>query len=258
MRRTSIMKIIYVDECGPLKGWDSEKSNQPCLSIGAISVDANIYTSAIEELKTKIDSLSIAHIDTDKLGKGYEIKAKDILASSGFWKNHPNQRNELLKLTLGFPEQVKGVGWCVVIDFKKHKEKYVYPAEPFNIAMRFLFERIQIYAEQINEDVVVVYDQYKAADDDVHEAFVDLVTHHSIFEVMNGLSVLKFDRIIEMHLGNSKNSIGLQIADYFATFGYQIHKNNSIALSNKDLFLKYLYKGKLNEVHGSGYKIFPD
>lgn len=252
------MKLIYVDECGPLKGWDSEKINQPCLSIGAISVDANIYTTAIEELKIKIDSLGIEHIETNKLGNGYEIKAKNILTSSGFWKTHPDQQKEMLKLMLGFPEQVNGVGWCVVIDFKKHKEKYAYPVEPFNIAMRFLFERIQMYAEQINDNVVIVYDQYKAADDDVHEAFIELVTHHSIFEVMNGLSVLKFDRIIEMHLGNSKNSIGLQIADYFATFGYQIHKNNTIALSNKDVFLKYLYKGRQNEVLGSGYKIFPE
>ena len=89
-----IMKLIYVDECGPLKGWDSENSNQPCLSIGAISVDASIYTTAIEELKIKIDSLEIEHIETDKLGNGYEIKAKNILTSSGFWKTHPDQQKK--------------------------------------------------------------------------------------------------------------------------------------------------------------------
>ncbi|WP_041437928.1 hypothetical protein [Thermodesulfobium narugense] len=68
---------------------------------------------------------------------------------------------------------------------------------------------------------------------------------------------MKIDRIIEFHSGRSKNSIGLQITDFFATMTYSYNKDGKPSPCEWwDKLELSLYR-KDGQLQGVGYKYFP-
>jgi hypothetical protein len=163
---------------------------------------------------------------------------------------------------LSFPLTCNGTTFLVVIDKKSHASTYIRPEPPHEKAFQFMFERLQWFLLAQDRFAICAYDQTKFLDDDQHKASMGLMRDGSsvtYWSVHYGHVNKKFaiDRVKEFYLGKSENSLGLQIADYFATFGYQYFKGGRPAECGWwNTMTKSLYE-KGGKVDGFGLKVFP-
>lgn len=256
------MKLVFFDESGYSKSWLEDMDKQPFHVLAGFLVDANDYVNSCEALRTEVQNINLDKLPYP-LGLGFEIKAQEIAKGSGWWKSHNDERNRLRELMLSFPTSSSGVGFLVVIDKLAHAKKYNNPEPPHKIAFQFIFERLQWYLIECKEHAVCIYDQTKFLDDDLHKASMGLMrdgsslTYWSDFYQGQVNSKFQIDRIKEFYLGLSENSLGIQVADYLSTFGYQYFKGGCPqdcgwweTLSNS------LYK-KNGKADSFGLKVFP-
>ena len=214
-----------------------------------------------QSLRERIDGIEDLQLD-HPLGRGFEIKASEIAKGKGWWRAHNAQRNEVRKSMLSFPEGNGDAAIVVVIDKNKHHNKYALPDPPHEIAFKFMFERIQWYLIDQDDVGMCIYDQTKFLDDEMHEASTDLIRDGSTITYQSDVfgyitKNFQIDRIIEFCLGKSDNSIGLQVADYYAHFTYQYFKNGKPEKCGWWNTIKTnLYK-KNGEILGYGLKVFP-
>ena len=255
------MKLIFLDESGYSKNWKNDIEIQPFHVLSAIAIDCDRYAPLSQTLREKIGGIEDLELD-HPLGRGFEIKANEVSKGKGWWKSHNEQRNEVRESMLSFPEKDNDTAFVVGIDKKKHSNKYAFPDPPHEIAFQFMFERIQWYLIDQNDVGICIYDQTKFLDDDMHEASTDLmrdgsaVTYQSEFFGYISKS-FQIDRIIEFSLGKSENSIGLQVADYYAHFAYQYFKNGKPEKCGWWNTIQSNLYHKNGEVLGYGLKVFP-
>jgi len=255
------MRLIFLDESGYSKNWKEDIETQPFHVLACFQVDADVYINASERLRSQVKNIGLEKIE-HPLGLGFEIKANEIAKGKGWWKHHNDERNALRELMLSFPLECKGTTFLVVVDKKRHASKYVFPDPPHEKAFQFMFERLQWFLRDQNDFAVCVYDQTKFLDDDLHNASMGLMRDGSPVSYWSeyyGHVSEKFaiDRVKEFYLGRSENSLGIQIADYFATFGYQYFKSGCPdTCSWWDTIAKSLYE-KEGKRDGFGLKVFP-
>lgn len=255
------MKLIFLDESGFAKNWKESINDQPFHVLGGVLIDSQAYFSASKSLCDAVMGLGLEKMD-HPLGHGFEIKAKEIAKGAGWWKNNEEKRNKLRELMLSFPKQYGGTSFLVVIDKQKHKNQYASPDPPHELAFQFMFERLQWKLMELKDEAICVYDQTKFLDDDLHNASVGLMRDGSPVQYWSefyGYVSKKFriDLVKEFYLGKSDNSIGLQVADYVATFGYQYFrrgKPNNCGWWETLVGGLYINDGKLE---GHGLKVFP-
>lgn len=255
------MKLIFFDESGYSKSWKEDIEAQPFYVLAGFLVDADVYIDASENLRSKVNEIGLEKLE-HPLGLGFEIKAHEIAKGNGWWKHHTDERNALRELMLSFPLECNGTTFLVVIDKKKHALKYAFPDLPHEKAFQFMFERIQWFLLDQQAFAVCAYDQTKFLDDDQHNASMGLMRDGSTVSYWSeyyGHVSEKFaiDRVKEFYLGKSENSLGIQVADYSATFGYQYFKGGRPDKCGWwETISKSLYK-KDGKVDGFGLKVFP-
>lgn len=255
------MKLIFLDESGYSKNWVEDRATQPFHVLAGIAIDADAYVRASEKLRLEfvgIEELEMTH----PLGQSFEIKAKEISAGKGWWKSHSEQRNDVRNLMLSFPECNAAEAFLVVIDKESHYQKYVSPESPDKVAFQYMFERLQWFLRDTDDFALCIYDQTKFLDDDMHKASMGYMRDGSPVvywsEYYGHVSTqFSIDRIKEFYLGRSENSIGLQIADYFAHFGYQYFKTGRPNNCKWWSILKNGLYHKDGNLNGYGLKIFP-
>ncbi len=255
------MKLIFLDESGYSKNWIEDRGPQPFHVLAGLAIDADNYIMACERLRQEfngIEGLELKH----PLGQGLEIKAKDISAGKGWWSTHTEQRNDVRELMLSFHEFGGTTTFLMVIDKEAHYQKYVSPDAPDWIAFKFMFERLQWFLKDDDDVALCVYDQTKVLDDDMHKASMGYIREGSHVEYWSEYygyvsKTFEIDRIKEFYLGRSENSVGLQVADYLAHFGYQYFKGGRPKECGWwDTLQKGLYR-KDGHLDGCGLKVFP-
>lgn len=255
------MKLIFLDESGFAKNWKESINDQPFHVLGGVLIDSQAYFSASKSLRDAVMRIGLEKLD-HPLGHGFEIKAKEIAKGAGWWKNNEGKRNKLRELMLSFPKQYGGTSFLIVIDKQKHINQYAFPGPPHEVAFQYMFERLQWKLMELNDEAVCVYDQTKFLDDDLHKASVGLMRDGSPVKYWSEFygyvsEKFKIDLVKEFYLGKSDNSIGLQVADYVATFGYQYFrggKPNNCGWWETLVGGLYTKDGKLE---GYGLKVFP-
>jgi len=161
------------------------------------------------------------------------------------------------------PKEYGGTAFVVVINKLAHRERYAYPADPYQLSLEFIFERLQMYLSDINDYGICVYDQNKRLEDALQNTATVLLRegsdliYFSRFYHSLVIKTLPIDRIVEFSLGRSENSIGLQIADFFATMTYTYVKDGKPSPCGWwDELESSLYR-KDGQLLGVGYKEFP-
>lgn len=255
------MKLVFLDESGFAKNWKESITDQPFYVLGGVLIDSADYFAASKELRD-----AVAELDLEKLphplGQGFEIKAKEIAKGAGWWRSNQEKRNSLRELMLGFPTKYGGTAFLVVIDKQKHLNQYAFPDPPHELAFQFMFERIQWKLSELTDESICVYDQTKFLDDELHNASVGLMRDGSPVQYWSefyGYVSGKFaiDLIKEFYLGKSDNSIGLQVADYVATFGYQYFRRGKPKKCGWWETLVAALHTKSGQLEGYGLKCFP-
>ncbi len=254
------MIAVFIDESGYTGNWLMDIENQPFYVLSAVCLPMDAYPNVCADLRSEIQKLNLPGV-ISPLGQGFQIKARTIARGEGWWQEHNEERNKVRTLMLSTPPKYQGTAFVVIIDKTAHQRQYVNPEDPVELSLRFLFERLQMYLVDNNEYAFCVYDQNKPIDDKLQTLSTALVRDGSDFFFISGfylkLISFKIDRISEFTLGNSTNSIGLQLADFFASFTYQYYKNNKPSPCGWwDILYQSLHK-RDDKIRGIGLKEFP-
>lgn len=252
--------LIFVDECGYSHNWMDEKNieQQPFYVLSAVAIASSRVKDIYENIR-KATYFLIQNDDAWLLGHGSEIKAKEVDRGEGIWGQNPHLRKEIRKIFLDLPETTFFV---IIIDKKKHKVTYKDPKNPYELAFQFLFERVEGFLNDKNQYGLILIDLNKREEDAQKNTAAQLILQGS-----HGISWRNFygqvyewrlpiNKIIELHFGDSRYSIGLQIADFVARISYSYLKNGrNPNYPGWSYIEQRLYKYP-NHI-GWGLKIFP-
>lgn len=219
------MYLIFVDESGYAENWakDSEIQKQPFYILSAVAIPTAQIDSVYSRICQSIKELRLPHLNADRLGHGEEIKASSVDRGEDFWKD-PELRNRVRELYLNHEEDV--IYFLVCVDKKRHKAQYTSPEDPSRLALQYLLERLQKFLKRKNMYGFVLIDANKREEAKQKEHIGRLLTEHSggiAYSKLHGTSYewsLEFTNILEIHFGDSKHSLGLQIADFVARHAY--------------------------------------
>jgi hypothetical protein len=224
------MYAIFMDESGYSFSWQKDMNNQPYFVQSAVCFPLNRLEEAYNHVRLKLGDIRLPE-SAGKLGRGFELKAKDIARGYGWWGDKPEEREVVRNLMLELPALFAGRAFLLVIDKHELLTKYGEKArDPQVVAFQYTLERIQWLLEREEQYAICIYDQNKKIDDIIHGGAASLAFKGSqvfYFSKSYGQFVSyshKVKRVVEMTLGNSKNSLGLQVADFYATMAYQYFK----------------------------------
>jgi hypothetical protein len=249
------MQIIFMDESGYSFKWEANLDKQPYYVLSAVCLPSEQLPNAYQEIRSEVSDLNLEGA-TIPLGQGFEIKARDVATGSGYWRTHNEERDAIRNIMLTVPKKYGGTAFVVVINKQSHRERYAYPENPYQLSLAFIFERLQKYLSEINDYGICIYDQNKRLEDVLHSTAVALAREGSE-QILLAIRTFPIDRIIEFSLARSENSIGLQIADFFATMTYTYVKDGKQSpCSWWDELESSLYR-KGGQLQGVGYKEFP-
>jgi len=255
--------LAYIDECGFSPNWKADIVNQPYHVLAAVVFPAKDVPAVSEVVQQRIRAVGLESFP-GTLGRGAEIKAKDVDGGVGYWQSHPDHRARVRDAMLCAPSEHGATAFVVVIDKPRHLGKYVTPADPSLLALHYLLERIQMHAEHIEDHTICICDQNRRQEPAVVEVIEELAAKGSLIfydsKAYGGL-VQKhqtFSRILEFHFGQSQNSVGLQIADFFARVTYSWRKKDKDEYYPGWSHIKQtLFRNNDGKLEGFGYKEFP-
>jgi len=256
------MQTAFIDESGYVANWEKGIDEQPFYTLSAISLPADQVSHMYEGARHAIGTFALPG-KPGTLGHGFEIKARDIARGNGWWGKHETERNSMRQLMLSLPAKYSGSALLVVVDKQKHLDQYAYPENPYMLALKFMFERLQAIAKEKNDYVQCIYDHNTRLDAEIQSSKATLVRDGSLIEHYSTYSgefrstTQQLDRILDVSFGESRNSIGLQVADFYATFTYQYYKRGEPpACGWWDTLYANLYRYN-SKVDGWGLKVFP-
>lgn len=251
-----------MDEAGYTLDWESDIDQQPFYVASAVCIPADQLPGLYQWARRELAALESPDED-QPIGLGHEIKARDIARGTGWWRDHNVERNIVRDLFLLAPIKASGTAFVAVIDKAKHQAKYVTPANPYFLAMTFVLERVDLFLSQNSDYAYCIYDQNKRIEPEIYQHSAYLIREGSLLMYFSSFSdslVVKKNRlshILELSSGVSENSIGLQVADYFATMTYQYFtrgKPDECGWWDTLVSSLNVHDGTL---HGIGLKIFP-
>ncbi|HWY78092.1 MAG TPA: DUF3800 domain-containing protein [Verrucomicrobiae bacterium] len=255
------MHLVFFDESGFSPRWTLDIAEQPFYVLAAVCLQATAYADACEDLPREFAFLGVTL--PHPLGKGAEIKARAVAGGEGWWRNHNDERNKFRELMLSFPTRQTGTAFVVIVDKRAHFQQYAWPENPVTLAMRFLFERLQWYLSNEQSNAYCVYDHDKRRTDATHLQSIQLIREGSdvIFFSDYYSQTIKttntLDRITELALGQSHSSIGLQVADFFATMAYCYYRDGQPADCGWWNTLNTSLFHESGQIVGRGLKVFP-
>jgi len=253
------VQVVFMDESGYSFDWETSLNEQPYYVLSAVCFNSQDIPSVYNGIRNDIRNLHLENVP-NLLGQGFEIKAHNIANGSGYWKKHNKERNAIRKIMLEAPRKYNGTAFVAAIDKMRHVERYIYPENPYHLALQFIFERLEHYLSRIIDDYALcIYDQNKRMEDVLQELTISLKREGSAIHKSSWSTPeikVQIDRIYDFTFGRSENSVGLQIADFFATMTYAYLKSDKkqcwwwntleASLCHKD-----------NKLEGIGYKEFP-
>lgn len=256
------MYCVFVDECGYQKNWDrpDKIEEQPVYVVAAAAISSESLAERYSSIRNAVASLNLPGKDPSNLGRGEEIKAASVDRGVGFWHENPRLRDSVRKIYLDLEDVTYFV---VIVDKKLHKQRYGNNAQdPSQLALKFLLERIQGFLNENQEQGMVFIDGNKREEAEQRGFLGNLLKRGS-----GGIAIGKYVAtiyewrldlrdILEIHLGDSKHSLGLQIADFVARHAYSWWKNGKNSSYPGWKFTEprlYRYPNHL----GWGLKVFP-
>lgn len=255
------MYLVFVDECGYQKDWKKPKNiqQQPVHVVAAVAIDSNDIGQVYETMRNEVKKLQLPRTNADALGKGEEIKASSIDKGEGFWGENQQLREEVRRIYL---DHQQAIYFVVFVDKDRHAKTYSTPENPADLALKFVLERIQGFVREKRQKALVLIDSNKREEPAQRSTLFRLILMGSTgFGVSRFYGTfykwkLEMANILEIHFGDSKYSLGLQIADFVARHTYSWWKNGKQPNYPGWSFIEPRL-WKYPDHRGWGYKEFP-
>lgn len=256
------MHMVFLDESGYSRNWETDIAHQPFYTLSAVCLPAGRLEALYADVRAKIAGLKLPTVSAP-LGRGFEIKAREIVNGSGWWGRHNNERNAVREAMLEAPARFEGCVVLVAFDKAEHKRKYVSPDNPYTLSLQMVFERVGEHLRSIGEHGYCIYDQNTLFQQPLLDHSAKLMVGGSGGTGFSGVYqqyynyFVKLDHLLEMSVGVSEYSIGLQIADYFATCGNSYYKGGKPSPCGWWDTLTKSLRNQSGEYRGYGLKEFP-
>lgn len=249
---------FYIDEAGYEFNWDKTEPEQRYQVIAAVGIPATGYLKFENDIHATIKG-ALKNVDAQTLGYGTELSAKKLVDGKGPFKDK-EARNKVRDFLLEYPKKRNFPVFVVVIDKVAHRTKYSTPEHPSILGLKLALERIQMFCSTQGATANCYYDRTGSEE-------LKIQTHVSSW-LKDGQSVIysraarknvvrfKFNQIVDFSFQDSKHSLGIQLADIFASLTYQYRQKNPQNCG----WWRLLYASLRREngiTHGVGYKDFP-
>src|SRR5690349_11315237 len=198
--------MIFLDEAGYTPDWQSGLSQQPFYALSAVCIPADRIQEAYTGIRAAITALPLRQ-SPSALGRGFEIKAKEIATGAGWWKYHNAERDAVRAIMLAAPRQYGGSAFVVAIDKERHRDRYTSPADPYLLAFQFIFERLALFLGEKNEVGYCIYDHNTRLEADLLERSNALIQEgseiygYSRFYGEHIHGILSIERVQELVFG---------------------------------------------------------
>jgi hypothetical protein len=201
--------VVYLDEVGNPTLDDSDR-DFPVFGIALFICDINCYRDIV--------CPRVARLKFDFFGhEGVILHSRDIRKAQGDFGilTEPGIRARFMAdLTAVMREcdyQVIGVA----VRKDRHKAKYIYPADPYDLSLLFALERLQsvLAASRQPEVTIIAEKRGKEEDRKLHVAFQRIVTNGSAYVPAERFRTIRWTM---RFLPKSMNIVGTQLADLVA------------------------------------------
>ncbi|HRY52653.1 MAG TPA: DUF3800 domain-containing protein [Candidatus Portnoybacteria bacterium] len=199
------MYFFYLDEAGN-SGFNLDDLNQPIHFVSGVS----IHLDKIQEIEKKINALFAGFLPYSQ-NYDFEFHGVDVFEGKKYFKNFKcgprlNVFSEFLKIAQEGDVKFFSQG----INKKRHKEKYIRPYHPHNVAFMYLIEKLEIFLSKKKAHGIVIMDKCKETEQDIINDFR--------YYKNSGTKYGSFKREIDHFIDNvfyveSYNSLLLQLSD---------------------------------------------
>ncbi|MGO4135033.1 DUF3800 domain-containing protein [Rhizobium brockwellii] len=240
--------IVYVDESGD-HGMENINPENPVFALVFCIFSKEAYRA---EVVPKAQAIKFRFWGHDCVVlHGHEIrKARgefNILLN-------PNTRQDFIVEINRFIGDLPVTIIAAAIDKKRHKAKYAYPANPYEIALAFCMERLQYWLTEHGQGDdklthIIVEKRGKPEDDALELEFRRIAAGANAKGKMPNLDIRFMDK--------KHNSTGLQVADLLAhPIARHVIKPDQPNRAYELIESKFRKSGR-GQIHGYGLKIFP-
>lgn len=228
------MYLVYMDESGYVpRNWSSKEAldQQPFYVAAAVLIEAEKLFEIYKHIQDKLTTSGALEPKVcSLLGKGVEVKASWVERGEKVFQNvSEEKRREIAEVYL----DVNATYIAAVIDKVKHKERYAHPDEPHDMAMQFVIERIAYFLKDKKASAILFIDQ-NSSEEESQKANLNAWFKRGISgtrrdDLGMGEEVwsVQIEDVKEVHFGDSKYSMGLQIADFLARAIYSYERGKS-------------------------------
>jgi len=240
--------IVYVDESGD-HGLDSIDPGYPVFVLAFCIFQKSEY---LEEIAPRIQQFKFRHFVKDIV----ILHEVDIRKDRGDFKflKEPGLKRAFIGELTEIIESSPFTLICVVIDKRKLRGNYRFPANPYHIALKYGLERVFAFLAKKGQDRrlahIVVESRGKREDRELELEFL---------RVAGGGNYRNARLPFELVFADKKsNSAGLQLADLFAhPVGMSVWKPAQGNRASEVLKAKF-DRDTSGEIRGRGLKVFPE
>lgn len=188
---------------------------------------------ALKLLEDDLDGLLSNYSQTIGTPRNGELHGYDLMQQKGEWENTSlGIASSIYTKAMGIINQHAAALYIEAIDREAQRRRYKYPYNHRNLAIGYLLERIDEYAESEGDLAKVFFDDHYTAPEGRKE-FIRYKAQGTF-----GYKSSKLQQIIELDFRDSKEMLGLQASD-LCTYAYQrtVTASNAapqtVALQNK-------------------------
>ena len=257
------MYMVFIDESGFDFKWEETIEEKPFYVLAAVAIPMENLPEVYKNIRSSLEDLHIPGLDAKMIGIGQEIKAKDVDSGSGYWRNNKEHRDKVRDLFLGVVKKHSGTAFVITVDKQAHLDRYVSPIDPDKLSLQFLLERVQGFLVDQNSYAVCTFDK-TSREKILLEHAEELIKHGSTVVYWSNFygtfveKNIELSRILEFHMQDSKNSLGLQIADFFARYTYSWRKKGKDHTYPGWVLIEESLYRRAGTINGYGYKEFPE
>lgn len=238
--------IIYVDESGD-HSLESVNAEYPLFVLSFCLFRKDLYAESVTPAVRKLKFETFGH---DMV----ILHEHDIRKKTGAFSKLGKERREAFMTTLtDIVDKSEFTLFAVVIDKRRLKSRYAYPAHPYHLAMEFGLERLYRFLKEMGQDDRLTYLVCEARgakeDGELELEFRRICDGSNHFR-----TPLPFDLII---VDKKTNSEGLQLADLTARpIGLSVLRPDQ-PNRTKDILERKYYRSGDGKKEGFGLKCFP-
>jgi len=239
--------LAFLDECGDHSLTQIDR-DFPIFVLSLLLIRRTDYRDVI---LPAINALKLRYWDHE----GVNLHSRDIRKASGPFAilQHPARRQSFMEDLAGLMHDLPYEAFIVEIHKQKLRERYVQAANPYELALTFVMERLLYCLEQRGQTTLTIVAESRGTNEDnaLKAAFFDLISSGTRYIGKPRFEKRSFQ--LKFH-DKRKNIVGIQLADLC------VHPAARHILKPDQTNQAYeIVKGHLYQGGGkvNGWKVFP-